>query len=91
MIRGLALLGLAAAVLRPKRYALVVDTFESSSSTPVLTHSFYGPDRAGAEAVRAAHARYDAFFAQCERGRFVGSSGRGFPCRNVIRSAGRSR
>lgn len=85
---GLGAVVLAAAALRPaRRYALVVDTYEESSPTPILTHVFHGPDRARAEAVRQAHLRADAFFAGCQQGRF--STPRGsFACRNVVRSEG---
>ncbi len=82
---GLALL--ASKVLAPRKYELVVDTYENASLTPILTHVFRGKDAAQAEAVRAAHLRYDSFFAGCQRGRFQGQSG-GFACRNAVRSAG---
>lgn len=84
---GLALGAMALRALAPRRYELVVDTFENASTMPILTHVFIGKDAAQAEAIRQAHLRYDSFFGGCERGRFQGARG-GFPCRNVTRSAG---
>ena len=84
---GLALLGLAAArAMAPKPVTLVVDTFEGSGTTPVLTHEFHGRDAQQAEALYRVHMKYDQFLRQCDQGRFLpAGSTTGFACRNVRR------
>lgn len=54
-------------------YRIVVETFEPSSSFPIVTHMFQGRTSEQAEAFVVAHEKSDSFFRDCSRlGVFAG-------------------